>query len=183
MLGKLNISVCKLLWKNIQEHNKGWCFSFGPQEATLLKLTSQGQRENKKCIKNSSIRIPSWSGYTQGEKWHLISLSIPHSGLPWWLRRQRICLQYGRPRFDSWVRKIPWRRKWQPTPVFLPGKSHGQRSLVDYNTRGHKESDTAERLTHIPQGSSIYVGPHSLGHSKRLEDRVCLQRSYSLVMY
>jgi len=34
-----------------------------------------------------------------------------------------------RPRFDSWVGKIPWRRKWQPTPVFLPGKSPGQRSL------------------------------------------------------
>ena len=48
--------------------------------------------------------------------------------LPWWLRR--ICLQYRRPRFNPWVRKIPWRREWQPTPVFLPGESHGQRSLV-----------------------------------------------------
>ena len=35
-----------------------------------------------------------------------------------------------RPGFDSWVQKIPWRRKWQPTPVFLPGKSHGLKSLV-----------------------------------------------------
>ena len=35
--------------------------------------------------------------------------------------------------FDPWVRKIPWRRKWQPTPVFLPGKSHGQRSLAGYS--------------------------------------------------
>jgi len=35
----------------------------------------------------------------------------------------------GRPRFSPWVRKIPWRRKWQPIPVFLPGKSHGQRNL------------------------------------------------------
>ena len=34
--------------------------------------------------------------------------------------------------FDLWVRKIPWRRAWQPTPVFLPGESHGQRSLVGY---------------------------------------------------
>ena len=38
----------------------------------------------------------------------------------------------------------PWRREWQPTPVFLPGESHGQRSLVDYSPRGHKESDTNE---------------------------------------
>jgi len=39
------------------------------------------------------------------------------------------------------VRKIPWRRKWQPTPVFLPGKSHGQRSLVGYSPQGCKELD------------------------------------------
>ena len=45
-----------------------------------------------------------------------------------------------------WVRKISWRRKWQPTPVFLPGKSHGQRSLVGYSPRGRKESYTAEQL-------------------------------------
>ena len=41
--------------------------------------------------------------------------------------------------FDSWVRKIPWRRKWQSTPVFLPGESHGQRSLVGFSPLGHKE--------------------------------------------
>ena len=44
--------------------------------------------------------------------------------------------------------QIPWRREWQPTPVFLPGKSHGQRSLAGYNPWGHKESDTTERLPH-----------------------------------
>ena len=46
--------------------------------------------------------------------------------------------QCRRCRFDSQVRKIPWRRKWQPTPVFLPGKSHGQRSLVGFTPWGHK---------------------------------------------
>ena len=46
--------------------------------------------------------------------------------------------------FNPWVGKIPWRRKWQPTPVPLPGKSHGQRSLVGYSPWGHKESDTTE---------------------------------------
>ena len=54
--------------------------------------------------------------------------------------------QCGRPGFEPWVGKIPWRRKWQPTPVLLPGKSHGQRSLVGYSLWGHKESDTTERL-------------------------------------
>ena len=45
---------------------------------------------------------------------------------------------------QSVVRKIPWRRKWQPTAVFLPGKSHGQRSLAGYRPWGCKESDTAK---------------------------------------
>ena len=40
----------------------------------------------------------------------------------------------------------PWRRKWQPTPVFLPGESHGRRSLVGYSPQGRKKSDTTERL-------------------------------------
>jgi len=49
-----------------------------------------------------------------------------------------------RPRFDPWVRDIPRRREWQPTPVFLPGEFHGQRSLVGYSSWGCKESDTSE---------------------------------------
>ena len=58
----------------------------------------------------------------------------------------RVCLQCGRPGFDPWARKIPWRRKWQHTPVFLPGKSHGQRSLTVYSLWNCKESDMTERL-------------------------------------
>ena len=61
---------------------------------------------------------------------------------------KRICLQCRRPRFHPWVRKLPWRRKWQSIPVFLPGEFHGQRSLVSYRPWGHKESDTTEQLTH-----------------------------------
>ena len=57
---------------------------------------------------------------------------------------KKICLQYERPGFDPWFGKIPCRRKWQPTPAFLPGKSLGQRSLVGYSPWGHKESDTTE---------------------------------------
>ena len=48
--------------------------------------------------------------------------------------------------FDPWVRKSAWRRKWQSTPVFLPGESHGWRSLVGYSPRGRKESDMTEPL-------------------------------------
>ena len=50
------------------------------------------------------------------------------------------------PVSDPWVGKIPWRRKWQPTPIFFPGEFHGQRSLAGYSLWGGKESDTTERL-------------------------------------
>ena len=49
--------------------------------------------------------------------------------------------------FDPWVGKIPWSRKWQPTPVFLPGESRGRRSLAGYSPWGHRESDMTERLS------------------------------------
>ena len=48
-----------------------------------------------------------------------------------------------------WVGKTPWRREWQPTPVFLPGEFQGQRNLVGCSPWGRKESDTTERLTHM----------------------------------
>ena len=48
---------------------------------------------------------------------------------------------------DLWFGKVPWKRKWHPTPVLLPGKSHGHRSLVGYHPWGHKESDTTERTS------------------------------------
>ena len=53
-------------------------------------------------------------------------------GLPWQLRWWRICLQCRRPGFNPWVGKVPWRREWPPTQIFLPGEFHGQRSLVGY---------------------------------------------------
>ena len=53
-------------------------------------------------------------------------------------------LECRRPGFDPWVRKIPWRRKWQPTPVLLPGESHGGRSMVGYSPWGRKELDMTE---------------------------------------
>ena len=77
----------------------------------------------------------------------LIGILWQNHGLSRWLRGEKSACQRrscGRCRFDPQVRKIPWRRKWQPTPVFLPGWSHRQRSLVGYSPWGHKESDTTE---------------------------------------
>ena len=68
------------------------------------------------------------------------------SGLPWCLSDKESVCQRRKLRFEPWVGQMPWRRKWQPTPVFLPGKSHGQRSLVGYSPGGHKESDTTKQF-------------------------------------
>ena len=73
-------------------------------------------------------------------------------GLPQWLSGKESASQCRRRRrfwFDPWVRKIPWRRKWQPTPVYLPGESHGQRGLVAivHGVGLSKELDMTEQLT------------------------------------
>ena len=73
---------------------------------------------------------------------------------------------------DSGVWKIPWRRKWQPTPVFLPGKSHGQRRLVGNSPWGRKDSDMTERLTlSISSSWIIEVGP-TYKQEKRQENGI-----------
>ena len=65
-------------------------------------------------------------------------------GLPWWLSGKEAACQCRRLAFNPWVGKIPWRRAWQPTPVFLPGESQGQRSLADWGPWGRKELDTTK---------------------------------------
>ena len=70
----------------------------------------------------------------------------------------RSCRRHG---FDPWVRKIPWSRKCQPFPVFLPGKFHGQRSLAGYSPCGHKELDTTERLNNKEAVQIFWPMAHS----------------------
>ena len=67
----------------------------------------------------------------------------------------RRCKRHG---LNPWVRKILWGRKWQPSPVFLPGKSQGQRSLVGYSPWGRKELDRTEVTEHA--GTRGYSGVH-----------------------
>ena len=74
-------------------------------------------------------------------KYQNTSVYIQYSasrGLPRWFSGKESTGQRRRLRFHPWVGKIPWRRKWQPTPVLLPGKCHGQRSLMGYSPRGGK---------------------------------------------
>ena len=71
---------------------------------------------------------------------------IEYLGLPSWRSVKNLLgnAEDKRCGFDLWVGKIPWSRKWQPTPVFSSGKLHEQKSLVDYSPGGLKESDTTE---------------------------------------
>ena len=72
------------------------------------------------------------------------------TGLPRWHSGKESacqCRRHKRCGFDPWGRKIPWRRKWQPTPIFLPGKFHGQRSMAGYSPWGRKE--------HIYTGTTV----------------------------
>ena len=84
-----------------------------------------------------------------------------YSGLPrWHSGKDSACQRRRRKRlgFSPWFEKTPWRRKWQPTPVFVPGKSHGQRSLADYSPWGCKESDTTEHThTHTHTRTRTHV--------------------------
>ena len=84
--------------------------------------------------------------YSVENKWPL--------GWNWWLSSQESACQAGD--FDSWVGKFPWRRKWQPTPVLLPGKFHGWRSLGRASPWGRKELDMTKRL-HFHVSLSVRV--------------------------
>ena len=101
--------------------------------------------------------------------------TVPFGGpvaknLPVWLSMH--AHQWRRRRFNPWVGKILWRRKWQSIPVFLSGKSHGKRTLVGYSPWGCKESDKAEQLNDnnnstilIWGGISILINTCSLEHT------------------
>ena len=91
----------------------------------------------------------SWSGMGSPRKniWASCDKHTPvggdcsEVGLPWQLGDKEPNCQRRRCGFNPYVGKIPWRRKWDPTPVFLPGKSHGQRNPVGFSPWGHKEWD------------------------------------------
>ena len=97
-----------------------------------------------------SLVIPSWSFSSFSNEINFYSFLsflfvyffLPSCRLPWWLRGKESACQFRGQGFNPWVRKIPWKRKWQPTSVFLPGKFHGQRRLSGYSPWGCKESDT-----------------------------------------
>ena len=93
----------------------------------------------------------------------LFTLALEKLGLPRWCSGKKSTCQWRRCkrlRFDPWVRKIPWNSKWNRTPIFLPGKFHGQRSLVGSHPWDRKESNKIEQ-THPRE----VIYPHFLPSS------------------
>ena len=91
--------------------------------------------------------------------------SFVQRGLPSWLSGEESASQCRRPGFNPWVGKIPWRRKRQLTPAFLPGKSHGQRSLEGYSPWGQKRVGQDLVTKQLSKGTDPC--PHALDNSWR----------------
>ena len=116
----------------------------------------------KPCVDGNLRDSPNWN-----LSWWLLlctwfmSIDTFTQGFPGGSVVSRLWLQCRRHRFNPWIKKIPWRRKWKPTPVFLPGKSHGQKSLVGYSPWGCKRiiHDLATKQTdlHIIQALSYRI--------------------------
>ena len=106
-----------------------------------FSVRSMPQCQAQKCQLHLKILLnPSFVGENKISPFTKNQQKNSSIRLPWWLSGKESACQCRRCRFDSWVRKIPSRRKWQPTSVFLPGKFHGQRNLSGSCPWGRKES-------------------------------------------
>ena len=117
-----------------------------------------------------AYQVPPSMGFSRQEYWSGLSFpspeDLPNLGIeprsPAFLVQSQ-GLMWEMEKFNPWVGKISWRRKWQPTPVLLPRKSHGWRSLVGYSPWGRKESDTTERLHFHFIFTAWRRAPHRVG--------------------
>ena len=98
------------------------------------------------CVWSSEPVVRKWWTAQERREVSFISWTEMRWLSGWSIRLQ--CRRHQRHESDPWVRKIPWRRKWQPTPRFFPGESHGQRSLKNYSLQGCREWDMKEATEH-----------------------------------
>ena len=125
------------------------------------------QRELQICLKfDLTCRTGAYGKMgtlVKSELWALGSiLPYPLYRLPWWLSGKESVCQCKRRGFNPWIKKIPWRGNWQPTPVFSPGESHGPEELGGLQSMGREESDTTERLHfHLSRGKQSHDRPYS----------------------
>ena len=125
---------------------------------TLKKKKKRKKERKKKERKKRKNELHSWYIWQSGYVFYSLLLKV-WSGLVGSVVKNPPAMQ------ETWVwtlgQEDPWRRKWQPTPVFLSGKSHGWRSLMGYSPWGCKESDMPEQLTLNDLDSLSVVKPHT----------------------
>ena len=145
------------MWKRLPTTQATWAWSLGWEDALEKEMATHSstlawtipwteepgglqsmrpQRAGHDWATSLSLHMNSWASQ--------VALVVKNPPF-----RAGGCKRHG---FDPWVKKIPWRRKWQPMPVFLPGESQGQRSLVGYSPWGCKELDTTEATWHTQHG-------------------------------
>ena len=139
-------------WKFRTLNSECWIYTFKKKEAVEVPLISiisfyptslvAQLVKNPPAVQETLVWFLDWEDPLEKK-------SATHSsmhGLPWWLRWWIICLQCRGPRFDPWFGKIPWRRAWQHTPVFLPGESPWTEGLGRVHCTVSKEPYMTERL-------------------------------------
>ena len=155
----------------------GWGRSLGGENGNTLQYTRLGNHMDRTTwwstvyrVMRNRIQLKWLSTFTCkhqltygmkcNRKPYLTSLSLfPYkAGAPWWLSCKEPACQCRRLWFSSWDRKIPWRRKWQPTSVSLPWECHGQRSLAGYNSWGLRESNMSEHSITITMNLTKRTG-------------------------
>ena len=141
-----------------------------------------------RCIKHlifQSLVLPISIPFSSISGAYIYDLPTCTSGFPWWLSSKERACQCRRRGLDPWVRKIPWRRKWQPTPLFLCGKSHAQRALEGYSpwdrkrvrhnlaTKQQRTTSTSKILTlkNHPSDLNVYPFPSSILHKLHPNDQ------------
>ena len=155
--GNGNPLPCSFL-ENPRDGGAWWAAVYGvTQSQTRLKRLSSNSSSTSARMRTQGkhcLKVPGGAFFTGSHSfpWHEIWLTWFDLGnrlnwLPRWLSGKEStcqCRRCHKRQFNPWVGKIPWRKKWHLTPVFLPGKFHGQKSLAGYNPKGRKELDTTE---------------------------------------
>ena len=157
-------------WHSKEEMHLDLCVQFSYRSDTYQRNGHHSQRESEChmwCCGPTGSPGMSCAGWReQGQGWWTVSIVCfsykcylcMYIWLPRWPSGKESACQCRLLGFDPWVGKTPWSRKWQPTPGFLPGKSHGQGSLAGYSPWGCKESGMTERAhRHLSISTVVFL--------------------------
>ena len=128
----MNLCTKEKQTHRLREWTCGCQGKFAMDMHTLLHLKWITNKDLYRTGNSARHHVAAWMGGEIGKNGYIY-------GLPRWLSGKESAYQCRSHGFNSWVRKIPWKRTWQLIPVFLPGISHGQRSLEGYSPQGRKE--------------------------------------------